>query len=283
MKIVAHIAYFWHETNTSIRSKYIVSVINNYLNTWENITQFDIFIHTNSEQARIIESEFSVGTHMKLYFVVHDLSNENPRNLTWKHRTLMETQKDDYDVFVYLEDDTGIPSKAFNYWLHYKDIFKDLDIDIGFARVETIDNIDFCCHDILTPCEGRIDVLDRNFTWNHAMFAAFWICDKEELEIFMKSVYWKQHGYFPAGPTQPPSQFIQESAGIGFKMRDTSFYRGSFYPLDDNNTHISDMCLVYHLANNYITQPRCAQGKFNYKRMTENIGNILNTQIILNK
>ena len=70
--------------------------------------------------------------------------------------------------------------------------------------------------------------------------------------------------FFPNGLDAPESSFIQESAGIGFKM---SYQRGAFYPIDINTGHISDMCVVYHLANNYIGN-RQPQGNFNIKKMS---------------
>ena len=266
MRVSAHIAFYCHPPEIQEkRNIYITKVINDYLNKWE-VTSMDIFIHTNSETAKYIEQSLNYGPQIKIEFIVHDLSNEtNPKYLTWKHRELMNIQKNDYDVFVYLEDDTGVSNAAFQYWLKYKDIFKENNIDLGFARVETLDNKEFYCHDILMPCTGLFQILDTLFTWNHASFAAFWILDREELHKFIASRFWPRYCFFPNGLDKPESSFIQESAGIGFKM---SYKQGgAFYPIDPITGHISDICVVYHLANNYIGNGQ-EQGNFNIKKMS---------------
>lgn len=272
MRISAHIAFYCRELSVQEkRNIYITKVINEYLNTWENVTLMDIYIHTNSEEAKYIIPQLNYGSHIKVHFIVHDLSNEtNPKYLTWKHREYMEAQKNDYDIFVYLEDDTGVSNKAFQYWLKFNHKFKSKNIDLGFARVETLDNKEFFCHDILTPCGGLFKFDDTVFTWNHAHFAAFWILDRDELHNFIGSPYWKRYCFFPNGLEKPETQFIQETAGIGFKMSYIGFFRGAFYPIDLNTRYISDMCVVYHLANNYIGGGQ-AQASFNIKRMTENL------------
>lgn len=270
MKVSAHITFYCHEKQIQQkRNIYITQVINEYLNTWEDVTKMDIFIHTNSEDAKYIIPMLNYSSHIHIEFIIHDLSNEsNPKYLTWKHREVMEQHKNDYDVFVYLEDDTGVSNKAFQYWLKFKDEFKLQNINLGFARVETLNNKEYYCHDILTPCNGLFQIHDTIFTWNHAHFAAFWILDKKELHRFIESNYWKRYCFFPNGLNKPESSFIQESAGIGFKMAYNGFYLGSFYPINNETKHIDDMCVVYHLANNYIGKGQ-EQGNFNIKRMTE--------------
>ena len=278
MKISTHIAYYHYpdKETSSKRSKYVVSMLNDYFNDWEN-EQLDIFIHTNTEDAKIMLEEIIPKTHVTIHFIVHDLSNENPHNLTWKHRDLMELQKDDYDVFIYLEDDIGMPYKAFQYWLKYKDMLYPEGYDVGFVRVESLDNKEFFCSDVVQPSSCYIYIQDRYFTWNHQNYCAFWICDKDTLSDFMISPYWKQHGLFPHGLNAPEVHFIRESAAIGYKMyydRMLSMHpgltsMGSFYPVDYNKEFISDICFVHHLANNYINAPGFAQGKLNVKRMTQ--------------
>ena len=279
MKISAHIAYYHYAEKeySNKRYKYVVSMLNDYFNEWE-VEQIDIYIHTNTEDAKIILDELISKTHIHVSFIIHDLSNENPHNLTWKHRALMETQKDDYDVFLYLEDDIGMPYKAFQYWLKYKDNLYSEGYDVGFVRVETLNNKDYFCSDVVQPCSCYLQIKDRYFTWNHQNYCAFWICDKNALSDFILSPYWKQHGLFPHGLDKPEAHFIRESAAIGYKMyydRMISMHpglssMGSMYPLDENKEYISDICFVHHLANNYINAPGFVQGKFNVKRMVEN-------------
>ena len=273
MDVCIHMAFFWHETNNTdssrvgtTRSTYVLRVVNEYLSKWD-VRKLDLFIHTNSDKASTIRKDFQLHDRFTVTFVTHDLSYEHNFNLTWKPRAMLYTQQNSYDAFAYIEDDIGFPFETFCYWLKYKDILHMNNLDVGFVRVETNDSKEFFCTDVLIPCQSPIRAMDRVFAWNHQNYCAFWICDKEELKRFIASPYWKYHGYFPEGPTKPFSPFIQESSAIGFKMS----YRGSFYPLDDTNTSISDMCFVHHLPNNFINSPAHEQGKFAVKRMTDGL------------
>jgi len=256
MKISAHIAYYHYPDKemANTRYKYVVSMLNDYFNEWE-VEQLDIFIHTNTEDAKIILNNINCRGHIHISFIVYDLSNENPHNLTWKHRELMETQKDDYDIFLYVEDDIGIPYKAFQYWLQYRNILIMNNLNPGFIRIEKNEKNELFCTDLLVPCTPIINILNTIFVWNHQHYCAFWICDSNELVQFMNSIYWKKHGYFPNGPTAPEEPvWSRESAATGFKMayRGVLNSPGSVFPLEDNNKNISDVCFVYHLPNNYI-------------------------------
>ena len=48
----------------------------------------------------------------------------------------MEKQKNDYDVFIYTEDDILFEKKNFNYWLKYKDLCLNDNYNLGFLRFE---------------------------------------------------------------------------------------------------------------------------------------------------
>ena len=264
-KICVHIASYWkNKESYASRQPILVSVVNDYLALWD-VKSMDIFIHTNSTE--VIKTQFNVSDRLRVHYIVHDLSRENPKYLVWRPRELMIKQKDMFDVFVYLEDDIGIPFKALKYWLHYKDTLHVNNLDVGFVRVETQNKTDYFCSDVLLPSSHPMRIDDRIFVWNHQNYCAFWICDRYELERFIASPYWSPHLYFPNGINKPPSIFILESSAIGFKMS----YLGSFYPLDDTNTLVSDMCFVHHLANNYIHAHDTPLGKFAVERMTEGL------------
>ena len=75
----------------------------------------DIFVHTHNEflddkklDARIIKHQISDYDLDKGY-------------LTWKCRSLMEEQKNDYEYFCYLEHDIKFSEHNLQYWLKYQD------------------------------------------------------------------------------------------------------------------------------------------------------------------
>jgi hypothetical protein len=282
MNASVHLPFFWHETNSTEptrvgnkRATYVVRVVNEYLNHWR-VAQLDLFIYTNSTKALAIQSEFQRVPNVKIHFILHTLEGEHPFNLTWKCRQIMEKQvkEDFYDIYMYIEDDIGVPFAAVEYWLTYKDILHSANLDVGFVRVETNQPTffgstdDFTSTDVLIPCGSQpIKTGDRWFMWNHQNYCAFWICDRKEMRRFVASEYWPYHGFFPEGPGKPPQPFIQESSAIGFKMS----YRGSFYPFEGEPGtaafRVWPACFVHHLPNNFINHPAHEQGKFAIKRM----------------
>ena len=48
----------------------------------------------------------------------------------------MESQKDDYDIFIYCEDDLLFTKKNFQYWLNHKDKCIQRNYNLGFLRAE---------------------------------------------------------------------------------------------------------------------------------------------------
>ena len=272
MLVCCHIAYYHYldkPAYAQTRANNLRKSIEDYLNTWDNVT-IDIFIHTNSELTRIFTQYIDLPTTVTITVLVHDFTYESPDYLTWKHRSLMETQINNYDVFLYMEDDIGIPNTTFQYWLKYKDALQRENLDLGFCLIESVNNKDWFCSSILKPCSVYIQIIDRYFAWNHQNYSAFWICDKDEMRRFIQSVYWKRHGYFPEGPGKPEGPHIRESAAIGFKMSYNRFYSGSFYPLTEDTKHVSDICYVHHITANYVNSEH-EQGKFPVTRLAEDV------------
>jgi len=258
LSVTVHITFFYRE----FREKYLIQVINEYLSKW-TVKMMDIYIHTNSESALSIKEKCIIPQYISLNFIRHSLENQDPFLLTWKCRTLLKQQKDIYDIYLYIEDDIGIPDKALQYWLKYKDSLHTSNIDVGFVLLEEKDAKLYCAN-ILIPSKYPCKIVDRIFVWNHQNYCAFWICDKKEFSLFVESKFWNFHGIFPNGP-ENPSIFIAENSAIGFKMN----YLGTWYPLEDSQ--ISDICYVYHLPNNYVSNEKSEFGKFPVERITENL------------
>jgi hypothetical protein len=135
MKITIHISFFFIEN----RIIYINNIINE-TNKYEYTT--DIFIHTNNKDLH--EGFFTPYTNGYIKIIKHDLSKENPFYLTWKCRDLLKKQKDDYDIFMYIEDDILVPYNAIKYWLEYNEKLIEYGYNLGFVRIEiNKDNIEY--------------------------------------------------------------------------------------------------------------------------------------------
>ena len=240
IRVSIHIAYY-HYTDDPIKSSerltYLTRMFEDFFNHWQDV-YLDVFIHTNDT----FTFQPTIPPFINISHVIYNFKDEDPHNLTWKHRELMETQLDKYDVFIYVEDDIGIPYKAFQYWNKYYKTVEPL-YNIGFLRVEK----EFCS-DMLEPCQPYLMEIDRQlFGWNPQSYSAFWICASENMPIFISSKYWKPHTYFP--PDFPPG-LSRESAATGPKMMNGR--QGALFPIDhDTLSTLQEDCFVFHLPNNY--------------------------------
>ena len=236
LKIVKHISFYYLEN----RIKYINKIIdetNNYL------YKTDLYIHTNNKDLSI--NTFNNYTNGTINIIYHDLSNIHPYYLTWKCRDLLKDQKNDYDIFIYLEDDILVPWKAINYWLEYNEQLIEHNYNLGFVRIEinpnnneeyitdlfgvklnkiiNLDNVDYCVNNLNPYC-------------------AFWIYNKNEFNKYVESDYYNLQNI--------KGYEVRETSAIGLHGLRTDWYKNTIIPIVDNKL-ISD-CRIYHMPNNYV-------------------------------
>lgn len=245
------------------RLKIVEKNIEEHLKKWA-VKKVDLYVHSNSERALEIQrlsSEF-----LSIQCLFHDFSWEDPRLLTWKYRPFMATQKDTYDIFIYIEDDIGIPAETLEYWWTWKDRIHEKNLDVGFLLVESINQKDFYSSNVLTPSAYLpISIQGQSFVHLPMRYAAGWIADRAELGRFMKSPYWDFHLYYPKGVgyTGP---HICESSAIGYSLS----YPASIFPTNQNG--IEPKCFFYHLSNTYLLNPSSTFGKLRVEEITRNLG-----------
>jgi hypothetical protein len=260
MKITVHITFYYRlsdipgegsgiNNNNEARLGYLNRKID-AINTYDH--QTDIYIHSNTPVfTREMIHENTKGIINIFYY---DLSNESRWNLIQKHRKVMEAQKDDYDIFMYSDDDILFRKESLEYWLENKDTLNALGYNPGFARVEVSDTQEEYTTDMaISPC-GRINKrLDKMlridgktyFINDINTFNAFWIYDKKEFHTFLKTPFWHITDWNPElwGPV--------ERYAIGMNGNDQGHYKATLIPLASEN-YIDPRSKVYHMSNNYI-------------------------------
>ena len=243
LKQVTHIAFYYIEE----RLKWLHQLIKE-MNTYDHLC--DIYIHTNVKS----HIDIPLYTNGTITIISHDLTNINPYYLTWKPRDILKTQNNDYDIFMYVEDDILVPKSAIKYWLEYKDVCLKNNCNLGFFRIE-VDMLknngkEYCTDNSTSPCGKVKQNLTKTININNQEFiindknpyCAFWIYDKSEFNRFLNSPYYNIaniKGYH-----------IRESSAIGLHGLKTPWYKHTVIPII-NKKLISD-CKVYHLPNNYI-------------------------------
>jgi hypothetical protein len=161
-----HIAFHYVPERLEVLDKTI-----GYLRTWD-VETLDIFVHSNVDDP---------GAYKRVTWIWHkDL--EHPFALTWLPAYTIKTQIGQYDFFVYLEDDIGIPKAAFEYWKRYP------NPQTGFIRKNIItgeyDDIVSAGYTI----ENAFKETDHESTLlfrNGPLYKAFWINTNVQMKKYL--------------------------------------------------------------------------------------------------
>jgi len=233
MRISCHITFYYIED----RIKYINRIIDE-TNKYE--IQTDIYIHTNNKE--INNNTFNKYINGQLIIIWHDLTDIHPFYLTWKCRPIFKQQKDDYDYFMYIEDDILVPYTAIKYWLTNSDELIKLNYNLGFMRIEIENDIEYIS-DLYDQLDTIININDKMYSINNiSPYCAFWIYTKEEFNKFINSNYYdcnNIHGYG-----------IREQSAIGLHGMQSDFYKDTVIPIVNNKLDYD--CRIYHMPNNYV-------------------------------
>jgi len=240
--ITKHICFYFIED----RIQYINRIIEE-TNKYHLLT--DIFIHTHLNFGLELLLEFTNGN---IKIIHHDLSNDdhfnsNPFIFPYYVRNFIKQQKDDYDIFIYLEDDILIKKEALLYWLEYKEKLIKNNYNLGFFRIEIDDKGDEYTTDNATSPDGKENgYLSNTITLDNELFiindknpyCAFWIYDKIEFGKYVNSDNYNVCDWY------------RECVAFGLHRPGMNWYKATIIPLQNNK--LSDNCRVYHMPNNYV-------------------------------
>ena len=234
MKITKHICFYFIPDRI-IYINNIIDETNNYKYTT------DIFIHTNNIDLK--ESIFNDYTNGSIQIVYHDMSNIDPFCLTWKCRDLLKQQQDEYDIFMYIEDDILVPSKAVSYWLEYNEKLIEMNYNLGFVRIEIEDNIEYITDLYGEKFDTIINLYEQKYCVNNKNpYCAFWIYNKNEFTKFVNSDYYNINNILGYG--------TREKSAIGLHGNNTNWYINTVIPII--NDKLIEDCKIYHMPNNYV-------------------------------
>lgn len=242
MRISKHIVYYYNET-TKNRINYLNQIISEVAHY---PFETDIFIHTN-EDGNVQRSFFDENVNGKLEIIHHDLTGIHPWYLTWKYRAIMESQRNDYDVFIYLEDDILIPSKAIQYWFRFKNRVMAENYNLAFFRIEVGEDNQEYLTDIIEPMSHIIQIDEHRYACNTSNpYCGFWIYDKAEFNRFVDSKFWDLRNI--------KGYSVRASSAIGLHGTKTGWYKSSIVPILNGKIHMDSR--VYHIPNNYVSDPQ---------------------------
>ena len=202
----------------------------------------DIFVHTHNE--------FLDDKKLDARIIKHQI-NDNDLDkgfLTWKCRSLMEEQKNDYEYFCYLEHDIKFSEDNLQYWLKYQDQLDKKNYHLGFLIYErnNSDNKNYSIH-IVRKLNKYLNIEGKKFVINDLEnYCCFWIYNKDQFHKFLTSKWWSfkkrahnfRHNYG-----------VTERSSIGFHSFNMNYFKATLIPEVDNQPDPN--CFIEHMTNNY--------------------------------
>ena len=202
----------------------------------------DIFIHTHND--------FLDDKNINAKIIKHQISDSdlNKGYLTWKCRSLMEKQKNDYEYFSYLEHDIKFSEVNLQYWLKYQDQLNKKKYHLGFLIYEknNSDNLNYSIH-IVRKLNKYLNIEGKKFVINDLEnYCCFWIYNKDQFHKFLRSKWWSfkkrahnfRHNYG-----------ITERSSIGFHSFNMNYFKATLLP--EINNQPDPNCFIEHMTNNY--------------------------------
>ena len=233
-KIAIHISHYISDIS---KKNYLQKIFKNFRKF--NTNNY-FFIHSNIN----LRSK----NQKKIKYIFHNLKNEDPRYLTWKSRKLMEKQKNNFDYFIYMEDDISFTRKNFEYWLRYSKECIDNKFNLGFLRYEKDERGNLWSSDLSYKLNKYVILKKKKYIVNDVNpYCAFWIYDKSEFNKFIKTNIWKFNW-------KKKSAFafynIQEMSAIGWHGLNMEKYLASIIPINSKLPSAGSM--IHHLSNIHV-------------------------------
>ncbi len=217
MKLLICIAFHYNPE----RIKYLTQIIDAFLNEYK----LDVKIIVDTNTFDYENPKVKVHPHEELY---------HPFHLTWVHRRHIKEKINEFDCFMYIEDDMYLPFENFqNYLENFKILWPEYVP--SFVRIEQKNGLDFISDIPEKQPLKQISIGDKDF--NEFKFPynyhAFWIMPQKELKETMKD------------------DFVRLSDGREFAAMFTGWELGKKALVELENGEISNKSYSYHLPNNY--------------------------------
>lgn len=210
---------------SSARFEYLCEVLDNFAEKYN--CSLDIIIDTNSDE---LEKELLPIRNIK---IVTHTGLEHPFHLTWMHRKHIKDNIDNYEIFLYVEDDVLVP---YENYLNYLENFKLLwpKYVPSFIRVEEKEDGQYVGDVHEKQYLNIINVGDKQFNAFPFPFNyhAFWIMPQKELKEVMDD------------------GFVMLSDGREFAASFVAWHLGKPALVEIEDNQVSKKCYSYHLPNN---------------------------------
>jgi len=173
------------------------------------------------------------------------LPSRNPKSLPFAHKQVFADRRNDYDLFIYSEDDTPVSNRNIRAFLASTEVLNEREI-AGFLRTEVGHNGKEYFPDAFDSWHWEPTSVQQRGEYTFAFFnnehAACYILTRAQLASVIQS------GGFLEGPHQGKHQLLESAA--------TDVYTQCGFTKLICISHIDDF-LVPHLANKYLSLEGC--------------------------
>lgn len=244
-KLLICLAFHYAEN----RTKFLIQCIENY-SQYKNYN-VSIIIDTNSIESKT--AILNLGCFAKnIDVVVHD-ELDHPYLLTWMHRRHFKKDINEYDYFMYAEDDMIVKEESFNEYIKNFNLVWPRYVP-SFIRVEELDgvkyNVDSTEVEVATK-NNIIRVDGKTFLSLKYPYHAFWIISKDPLRKSLNRAF-----------TRP--KFLDNKYTMCRELAASypmwQLFKKPIVMLDSRH-QIDERCFSFHISNNYSNDPSTLHGK----------------------
>jgi hypothetical protein len=248
LSMLVHVA-FHHAPH---RGQYLAAVLRAF--AAYRLSRMLVVVDTNSSESKDIVSAIGLPQQIQARVDVHtDLPH--PFDLTWMHRRHMASKLNEFDLFMYVEDDIEIPWPVFESWLRGAAAVERAGFVRGFLRVERDNGGRILSSDwraaAVRPRFTRIDGID--YIRPEFFYQACWLCSATQVRQFIATAAWTQgrHGWSAVHRGHrgiDPATLKREFAAFGMVCSRPGRAR-VLLPVVDGQ--IARDAWIWHLPNNY--------------------------------
>lgn len=263
--LLVHIAFHFVGSRVEYLRKVLLALCEYRLRSVE------IVVDSNDEATLDALDGISLGPGVSLSVRLHrDL--EHPFLLTWQHRSAFAERQQEFDYYLYLEDDILVPWSTFEPWARELPILDRHGWLRGVLRVEPDAHGILMASDwyrpVHQPVEYQID--GAQYIRPEEPYQACWCCTREQLQRFARSKAWflGAHRWSHVRARIPKFSgdwFIRERASLGPIFSPAGTHR-MLLPVDSNRA-ISSNAFVHHLPANYALNAKSRYAKIPVKQL----------------
>jgi len=251
--LLIHIAFHYNED----RFSYLFDVLAE-IGTYD-FKRIDVYIDTNSIKLSSAVSKNEFPGLSKLEVLLHD-ELEHPYLLTWKHRENIESLRNKYDYFMYLEDDIAV---SYDSLLKWRDdsIFLDAYGKIrGFIRTEVNSRNEIVSSDYKKPvrCKELTVINQKTFIKPRNPYQGFWVYSKKQFDDFYSSKCWINGNC---------DWEVRERASAGMIWKGEKHPNNHALVVPVKDLNIPDYVYVKHLPNNYALNEKEKHGSLKINKI----------------